>query len=212
MLDWLTGWFTNFASTVGDPIVGMVHWAVHALASVVLSVFRNVLKAWDDFTGAIDGLGDSIWHFVNRVWHALWWLITKEVPRIWRWLAQESARVWKGIRYAWATAVRLFNDAIGFAERIVDDVIGWVQRDVWKPLRDLADLLWRDLLKWGWTAWWWITHPADLAKMLLAYLIKAAEDAFWSVATPAGTFALRLVLANARRFAILIEDIVRAVL
>lgn len=61
-------------------------------------------------------------------------------------------------------------------------------------------------------AWWWVTHPDQLADSLFWYLIRWLEQRAWTVARYLGEFTLALVMHNMRRLALLAEDILHAVL
>jgi hypothetical protein len=62
------------------------------------------------------------------------------------------------------------------------------------------------------TAWWWVTHPDQLAHVLYWHTIRYLETYAWQTGRYLGEFATALVVANLRRFTLLVEDIIHAVL
>jgi hypothetical protein len=69
-----------------------------------------------------------------------------------------------------------------------------------------------DIPHYAMTAWWWVTHPAQLAESLFWHIIRQLEDRAWQAAEYLGEFALALVLRNARRLVLLAEHIITAIL
>lgn len=66
--------------------------------------------------------------------------------------------------------------------------------------------------KYAITAWWWVTHPDQLAEQLSLYVIKWLEREAWTIAPYLGKFVLALVVRNIRRILPIIEQIIAAVL
>jgi hypothetical protein len=62
------------------------------------------------------------------------------------------------------------------------------------------------------TAWWWVTHPDQLALVLFWWTLHYLERFAWTAAQYLGEFALALVMRNLRRFLHLAEEILAAVL
>lgn len=62
------------------------------------------------------------------------------------------------------------------------------------------------------TAWWWVTHPDELASVLFWHLIKWLEARAWTAGRYLGNFLLAMIVHNVRRLAHLVEEIVAAVL
>lgn len=60
-------------------------------------------------------------------------------------------------------------------------------------------------------AWWWITHPEQLAERLFWYIVKALERHAWAAARVLTEFTMRLIMHNLRHVAALAEDIITAV-
>lgn len=212
MLDWIAGFVGRWAASVPSPVRDLVHWAVHALAGVVYAVFGNVGRAWHDMFTAFHWVESTARDLVIWVVRWLTWLIRVAIPRI-------DAAILAYWRDALRFARTLYDDALAgilrlsrLARQWVDDALKWVRVNVWDPL--LADVrqLRADLLKWGYFAYQLVTHPSQLAAILGDALISWAEQQFWRIAGPAGTFALRLVAANVRKFAQLAETILAAVL
>lgn len=212
MFDWIAGFVARWAGSVPSAVRDLVHWAVHALAGVVYTVFGNVGGAWHLMFTVLHWLFTSGSDFVKWVVTHLTYLVKVWLPRI----EATALALW---RDALAFATRLWHDAITrieqltqLARRWVDDAISWVVTHIWDPLTADIRQLRADLLAWGYFAYQLLTHPDRLAAIVGDALISWAESQFWRIAGPLGSFVLRLLLANARRFAQLLETIVTAVL
>lgn len=211
MFDWIAGFLGFWASVVAQPIRDMVNQALHAVAGFLLGIIHDVQNAFSFWIGIIKWLITQVENIARDIGNWINYLFHTILPWIY-------GRLEAAFNYA----VELWRDAISYAARglaalehlawsWIQYVLKWAYDNIWLPLIKYADAIWRDLLKWGYTAWWWITHPTELATVLLDYLIAAAEAAFWRIAAPVGTFALRLVVANLRRFVGLLETIITAV-
>jgi hypothetical protein len=212
VFDWIAGYVARWASVVPSPIRDLVHWAVHALAGVVYTVFGNVGSAWHDLFTAARWLRSTGADLASWVWLHLSRIVTHDLPLL-------ADKILGYYRDAVNLATRLWHDALAAVEaaakvarRWVDDALAWVTTHVWDPLVADVRQLRSDLLKWGYAAWQLVTDPAKLASILLGALIAVAEAQFWLVAAPVGTFALRIVTANLRKFLQLAETILAAVI
>lgn len=61
-------------------------------------------------------------------------------------------------------------------------------------------------------AWWWVTHPDELAHVLLWHVLKWLEQEAWTAATYLGEFILALLVRNLRRVLLVLETVVAAIL
>lgn len=61
-------------------------------------------------------------------------------------------------------------------------------------------------------AWWWVTHPDELAHVLLWHVLKWLEQEAWTAAQYLGEFILALLVRNLRRVLLVLETVVAAIL
>lgn len=212
MLSWLDKFFSAASSTIGNAISNTVHWAIHALASVVFAVFSAVGAAWTAFvdaTGAlvseVGNLALNVYHFANHVMKVL-------LPAIYRWAAAELKKLEAYAESVYHWALKEFDTVRAWVEHLISDLTSWVLRDIWDPLKKYADQIWDDLKKWGYVAWWWITHLPDLAEAMIFHIAASTEKHAWELANMLGQFFLSLIIANLNTMLTLIEDIITAVL
>lgn len=98
--------------------------------------------------------------------------------------------------------------------------------DLWRAanmMRSRLDVFGRDIVTrftevYGWInkegrlVYCYITHPSKLAALVFDALIVELERQAWSVGERLGKFFLSLILHNIKRFALLVEDILDAIL
>lgn len=212
MLEWIAGYVARWAGLVADSTIDLVHWIAHAIAGVVYDVFVHVGRAWEQVLAALEEIDTAAGLFGRWVWVRLRQITLTDIPQLWR-------AIVAGLRAAIDLEYHLYDKSSALATRYylaaleaVADAEQWALRTIFEPLADAAQLLRADLLKWGYVAWFYVTHPDRLAPVLLDALIAALESSFWRVAGPAGRFVLALLLHNARRLALLLEAIVTAAL
>lgn len=212
MISWLTGWVNRFLHIVPDAIIALVHWAVHALASVVNAIFGDVARAWHDFWAAIVAVERACWEFGAAVFGLAVKVLKYWVPKLIADLRAAALALWHGIDWVWAHAVSMVNDLRKLAWKWIVDLWHLVLRDVWAPLKAFADHLYHLILTWAYVAWWWITHLDRLAEAMIFHIAAAIERHAWELAALLGRFFTALVLHNLRRAVMLAETILAAVL
>ena len=212
MLQWIAGYVARWTGYVEQNTRGLVQWGLHALAGVVYAVFGNVGKAWGDLRTALGWMHQAADYFVAYTVGHLAAIIKVDLPKLWNYAVAAFKAAEQLALHYYRLAVAAIKVAEQLAAHLVAALQAWVVAHVWTPLLALAKQLRADLLKWGYTAWWYITHPGKLAPILLAPLVAAAESSFFAIAGPAGRFALRLVVHQLPKLLTLAEQIVAAVL
>lgn len=212
MISWLTGWVNKFIHIVPDAVLALVHWAVHALALVVEAVFHDVAVAWRTYWGAIVAIERACFDFGAAVYGLAVKVLRYWVPRLIDDLRRAALALWHGIDWVWSHAVAEVNALRKLAWKWINDLWHLVLRDVWKPLKDFADELYRLIKAWAYVAWWWITHLDRLADAMIFHIAASLEKYAWQLARLLGTFLTALILHNVRRFVLLLETILAAVL
>lgn len=114
---------------------------------------------------------------------AIFGSLTGNVSDAWHELAV-AFDVLRGVHFDWS------GDLLGVLERII---LHWIPR-------------------YAITAWWWLTHPLELGRILVLYVVHWLEQEAWTIAPYLGKFTLALIVRNIRRILPLVEAIVTAVL
>ena len=211
MLGWLDRFFGGVASSIGSAVSSAVHWALHALASVVFGVFGAVRGAWARFNDAVGALGHALDTFGLAMYQFGGYVLHHLIPAILKWAAAQLARLSADLAKLYDYVKLAFDAAYKWIDRQIHDVTQWAIRDIWDPLKAYADQIWSDLKLWGYTAWWWITHLADLAEAMVFHIVASIEKHAFQVARMLGIFFTALIRANLKQLILLIEDIITAV-
>jgi len=212
VLGWIGEFVSRWSGVVTAPIRDLVHWAVHALASVVYTVFGNVGGIWRDLAGAWQLFNRMLDKYLPGVWDAFRRIFLVDIPALWRWITGQVAKLWHDLVKLYDLARAYALDLYHAALHAVSDLLRWVIQHVLDPLAAAFAQAWHWITHEGALVFYYLTHPPALARLILAALIQAAEDAFWTVSGPILQFVLRLVLHNTRRLVQLAEQVIAAVL
>ncbi len=212
MLNWISGFVGRWSGRVEKDVRDVIKWTVHALAGVVYTVFGHVGGAWREIFSGYDWIRRHTVDFAHDVYNWIRHIVTVDIPYLWHVLLSDVKGLVTLIAKTWDKAVALVEAAFKTALHAVDNAVKWVIDHVYGPLKAFADQIWHDLLKWGYVAWFYVTHPDKLAPILLRALIAAAEAAFWDISEPVGRFIFAILLKNALKLVRLIETILAAVL
>jgi len=212
MWQWIanvTGWGIL---NVGGTVSQWVRDIIHGLWGWLSSVFNHVGDAWSEIWQSGNAIWLSVQHFGLANLAVLWHIINKQIPRVFEWafnhfkdLLAFANRIWRDLNQWVAQLIQRIKKAI-------DDLTRWVIVHVWTPLKNDFLQAWHWITTNGALVLFYITHPDKLAALIFDSLIHLLEREAWNVAPVLGKFFLALILHNAKRFLILLEDIVSAVL
>jgi hypothetical protein len=212
MLHWLDRFWNSATGAVGNAISSAVHWAMHAVASVFLAVFALVGKAWAVFVDAAVSLGGTLERFASSVYTWAGYVMHIVIPALTKWAQGEFDRLGLDIYNLGKLLVRYVNDIYKWIAHEISDVTKWAIRDIYDPLKSYADQIASDLRKWGYVAWWWITHLPELAEAMIFSIVTSLENHAFEIAANLGKFFLALIMKNLKSFISVLEDIISAVL
>jgi hypothetical protein len=212
VLNWLDRFFSSAADSAVRAYLEVTHWAVRAITSLVFGVFGNAARAWDVMFADAKWFTTQAVALAESVARSAAYTLRVRIPQALRWAERQFAR----LAAAAAALARDLARAVAALRALVTStaraLTTWVIRHVWAPLDAYARQVRADLVRWGWTAWWWVTHPDKLAAALVFHLAASIEANAWQLAGTLGKFAFSLVLRNAARLAALAESIVTAVI
>jgi hypothetical protein len=212
MLSWLDSFFSRVRGAIGSAVSDAIHYAVHALAAVVFAVFGLVGRAWSALVGAVRSFHAQLDRFAQEIINFATYVVKVLVPGVVAWVKTEITRLETALAQAAHDLATWVNDLIGRIAAAAADVIQWVLANVWAPVQAAIGLLTANLEKWGYTAWYYITHPDQLAELLINSIVTSLETHSWDIAKRLGQFTLALIAQNIPRLLQLIEDILTAVI
>lgn len=211
-IDWLTGWIAGAARSVGQAVADVVHWAVHALASVVLAIFDHVFGAWRQLAEWIWAHLLALGRWIGVAAVKFYQIIRIIIPRVVRWTKWWITYIMRFIR-SWVAWLWLqIRKTIALLYREIGAVVRWAWSHIFVPLWHWTQFLYRLIKAWAWVAFWWVTHLASLAEAMIFHIAAAIERNAWQLAGILGKFFLALIIRNLARFVKLAEQIIAAVL
>lgn len=212
MLSWLRKHFAAAAGIIPDAVREFVYQQVYAVMAFLGTIVNHVAASWNymwSFTKvlytAFDVFGHAVYSYFAR-------LVRVVLPGIIRWASGRIAQVEKWVS-GWVTVIlRDAEAAKNYLVKLIGEAVKWAVDNIWSPL--WAELLTvkANLTKWGYTAWWYITHPGSLADLLLLYLVASLQRSIWNIARIMGEFLFKTVLSQLPRSLALIEQILADVL
>jgi len=212
MWTWLgriLGWAGD---TIGGPVVTLIHDLIHGVWGWLSTLFGNVGLSWTTMFKAGAWLHRALENLGLQQLATVWHIIFTRIPAVVAWAWNHLQRLWI---FATAIAKRLEHDVLALIARIgiaIDKALAWVRDHVYVPLHNLLIAAWQWITKRGELVFYYITHPDKLAALLFDSILALLEREAWAVGSKLGKFFLSLVTHNLRRFILLLEDILMAVL
>jgi hypothetical protein len=191
-------------SWVRELITGVYGW-LHIIAG-------DVGSAWSVLEGKALGYWHGLTAFVNSLVAALYHLFKILLPAVIAEYRKLFGQAEKFITSVYNYVLRQVASLIQFISKSVDGLWQLVLRDVWRPLLASLTNAWKWIKTDGATVFYYISHPDKLIDLIWLYLIAKLEREAWNVGALLGKFFLSLILHNVKRLALLIEDIINAVL
>lgn len=212
MFNWL--WNTIYGSgrRIANNILNLIHEVVNGLMGALGAIYGALWAAWWDMLWAASALVGIVEWFCRPVMYAIWSINREITDFIYPIMAGLRRRITDGLAKLETTVAGWVKDAITTATNAVNGLLSWVVRNVYTPVKAWVDDLYRKMSAWAWTAYYYITHPDALARVIFWALWAVFQQNAWAVAEITGEWLLRLVLANFVRSVRLVETIVADVL
>lgn len=212
MWSWLRRMYDSVAGRIDNTVRGWINDLLNGIYGYIHAIFNDVSAVWRD----LSSWTANFWSQLDRVFYwiyvKIFWLIRHAVPLIineYRTLYGKAVTfaqqifTWAQQSVAWLTH---------YAEKLTHDAINWVIDHVWNPLYHVVTTAWNWIYGRGETLWHYITHPDLLAVLLFDALIAVFEREAFAVADRLGKFLIALIVKNLRQVAMLVEDILSAIL
>jgi hypothetical protein len=212
MFGWIEGVFNRARGVVDAAISNLVHAAIRGLYGFLHSIFWNVIHGWEDFYNAVISYGTGELEFIRDVYNAFIRLFRHLIPGLNNRITIVNVTINKRI----TTVINDYNTKITNERKqrqaSILALLRWVIAHVLNPLLKLINRLLAWVAHEGNTMWHFFTHLPAFAELLFWHLITALEHHAWDVGKYLGEFFLALIVHNIRRFALLVETIVDAIL
>lgn len=212
MLNWIYRALGAVTGAVDETIRRWVGDLITGVYGLVHTVFGMVGRAWIDMLHAAEWMYVGTVKLAIETYATLWHILRTVIPGVVRWADFWIHYIERWVIEIWHSIAVEFNAVRHWTAALVDAARTWVVRDIWSPI-------WRTLtpvFSWvtheGATLWHYLTHPADLINLLWDHMLAKMEHEAWTAGRLLGRFFLALVIHNVKTFAILIEDIITAIL
>lgn len=208
MLTWLKKAFGAAAGVIPDAIRDWVYQQIYAVMSYIGTIIDHVSAAWDVMWHFATALESAFTSFGHSVYNYFYKLVKVMIPNVIAWAATWITHV-ESWAWGWIkTLAGYIEDAKNYLLQKISDAVAWTVQNIWAPLEAELVTVRKRLTDWAYTAWWYITHPQNLADLLLGYLLVSLQRSVWLVARTMGDFFFRLFLTQLPRSLNLIEQII----
>lgn len=207
MLDWIKKAWGSAIGVIPDAIRDWVYQQIYAVMSFVGTIINHVASAWETMWHFATALEQAFVTFGHSVYNLFYHLLKVSIPNVISWAARYFVRV-EGWAWGWIkTLLGYIEDAKNYLLQRIADAITWTVQNIWAPLAADIAVIKKRITEWAYTAWWYVTHPQNLADLLLAYLLVSLQKSVWLVARTMGDFFFKLFLTQLPRSIGLIEQI-----
>ncbi len=212
MFGWIEGIFNRARGVVDAAVSNLVHAAIRGLYGFLHSIFWNIIHGWEDFYNAVVSYGNGELEFIRDVYNAFVRVFKYWIPRLGVQIHVINVTINKRIDVVIKDYnTKITNEAKTRAASILA-LLRWVIAHVLNPLLALINKILAWITHEGSTMWHFFTHLAAFAELLFWHLVTALEAHAWDAGKYLGEFFLALIVHNIRRFALLVETIIDAVL
>jgi hypothetical protein len=200
------------SGAVDNTVRSWVHDLINGLYGFLHLIFGLVGDAWHTFEATALSYWHGLTRFVNNVVVTFYYVIKVLIAAVIKEYRKLFAEAEKFITTVYNFVVRQVLYLIHLIAHSIDSLWQLILRDVYRPLLKFITQAWHWITHEGALVLYYITHPEKLADLLWAHLIAKLEREAWTVGALLGRFFLSLIIHNLKRVALLIEDILDAVL
>lgn len=212
MFGWIERIFHWGVTNIGGTVVGWVRDFIRGLYGYLHLAFHLVGDAWAGLWADVNKFWNALDAFAHELWRATWHTLHKVIPELGNWLHHLIVTVDRYAQFVYHWALARAEWLLRKIESEIAFVLRWVVLHIWDPLfRDVTTAL-QWIFRNGRILWYYITHPDKLIDLVWDALLAKLEREAWVVGHKLGQFFLGLVLHNITRFALLLEDIIVALI
>lgn len=212
MWGWIRRAYDSVAGKIDDTVRHWVHDLINGVYGFIHTVFHYVAAAWVTLWHDVYDTVIHVARFMQQAEGAIWDLWFHILPHIVRWAWHEILVGVAFTRAVWHWTAVEFDRLRHDIAHWLDDLRRWVIQDIWAPIWRTLGPAWHWITHEGDTLWHYLTHPAELVDLLWDYLLAKMEREAWRAGKILGRFFLALIVHNMRTFALLLEDILNAIL
>lgn len=206
ILGWIEDHTWGYLSGGWKFAVGKVRDAVHALAGWIQTIIGHVGDAWDEMVDGIVAVKHALAWFASEVEGTFEHVFEYWIPAIYRWVGRLVMRLGDAIEEVAGDLARNVTNLIKRIARSARTLTDWVLRNVWTPLAGWVKDLYRLVRDWAYTAWYYVSHPQRLAKLVWRHVVVEIAEGFEWTAKWLGHFVVVTFLRNLNRLVGFVES------
>lgn len=212
MLGWLDRAWNWATSNIGGPVLGWVHDLFHGLYGYLHAIFGPAVTAWNNLYRNISSAARELNAFLGETVTAFRYLFRTLIPAVYNWARTEIGKAVALANWIYGWAGRELTALRNIAWQWIQDVMRWALNNIWTPLTSDIATVWKWITNEGQTLWYYYQHPDKMIPALTRYFLTYLETNATTVGKQLTGFMLGLIHNNIRQFALMIEDIMNAIL
>ena len=212
MFGWIEGIFSRAANTVDSAVRALVHAAIRGIYGFLHSIFGAVIRGWSRFYGDVTGYARHELEWAREVYNALVRLFRHLIPFLNNRITVVNITI--NNRITNVTRVLQHNITVETQQRKASilSLLAWIIAHILRPFLAFSAMVTHWLTHEGAMMLHYFTHLAEFAELLFWWIVHSLEKHAWDAAKVLGEFFLALLVHNLKRVALLLEDIIHAVL
>lgn len=212
MWNWIKHVVGVGAGVVEENIRRWVADLISGVFGFLHTVFHFVGSAWDSMANAAADLWHGIGRLASETYQTFFHLFRHLIPSIVKWASAFLHYLDKFLRDVWHWTVHEFDVVRHWVAALLAATRHWIITDIWNPIWRTLAPAWRWITHEGSTLWHYLTHLPAFIDLIWHYLLVKIEREAWVAGRLLGRFFLSLVVHNIKTFAVLMEDVIDAIL
>jgi hypothetical protein len=197
---------------VDETVRRWVSDLINGVFGFLHTIFGYVGHAWLGMFNAAKWLYTGVVHLAIETYADFYHVLRVVIPGVVRWANKFIHDVWTYAINVFHWTVKQFDWFRHWVAALLDALRRWIIHNIWDPIWHALYPVIHWVMHEGATLWHYLTHPDQLVDLLWNHLLVKIEREAWTAGRLLGRFFLSLVIHNVKTFAVLMEDIVNAIL
>lgn len=185
---------------------------VMAVYSYVDSWINSLLNDINSIYQWASGFIGSVEQWVMGLYNSLAGWVSKIYGDVERWVSSLWSQLWNDIQGAIRWVTQQLNNLLGWAEAQLNRLVNWVIQNIWNPLLNGINGAINWITKYGYWAYYMVTHPEELAKLVGRYILGSWVGLGRRYAGVFGKWMVHTMIRAGSEVAGILEDVIASII